>query len=90
MKNRSSIAPGTNPESACFLFQNGTLQPIAYILSHVSSPNLNPQSHAQQSSKSSVTSQNTSNPEPKIIARPSSSGSGEVLKSINKRDCVTR
>lgn len=80
---RSSIAPVANPESACFIFQNGSLQPIAISLAPVPSSSSN-QQQSTPSRTPSVTPQNNS--ETKNSKASSSNNSGEVLKSNNKRD----
>ena len=78
----------TNPDSTCFIFQNGTLQPIAYsIASTVVASSSNT---TQQISPRSSASQTISN-EIKMT-KPSSSGNiaNEALKLLNKRDGIVK
>jgi zinc finger protein ZFPM1 len=86
--DRTSIAPVANPDSACFIFQNGSLQPIAISLAPAPSSSAN----AQQSTPSRTPSATPQNPG-EAKSKPSSSSNnsgtsqtGEVLKSVNKRD----
>ena len=77
----------TNPDSTCFIFQNGTLQPIAYS---IASTVVASSSNAQQTSPRSV-SQAAIN-EIKSSKVPSSSGNiaNEALKLLNKRDGIVK
>ncbi|KAL7045608.1 hypothetical protein ACKWTF_002273 [Chironomus riparius] len=80
----SSVAQVTNPDSTCFIFQNGTLQPIAYSIAPTVVAS---SSNTQQTSPRSV-SQVAIN-EVKI-SNPSSAGNiaNEALKLLNKRDGI--
>lgn len=86
----------TNPELACYMFQNGELQPIACSLAPAPAAAVgtaNNQSQPQQSSPRtpSVTPSIPNNTEAKN-SKPSGLHSNntnvEVLKAINKRDGI--
>lgn len=82
----STIAQVTNPDSTCFIFQNGTLQPIAYsIASSVAASSSN---STQQASPRSVTQAVTNEIK---VCKPSGSGNAanDALKLLNKRDGIT-
>jgi len=86
----TTIAPVANPDSACFVFQNGTLQPIAISLAPLTSPN-HAQSQQQQPSTPSRTPSvplQLPNESLKSIKSGNSSSSAmDVLKVVNnKRD----
>lgn len=75
--------PVTNPESACFMLQNGTLQPIAYSLTTATTATTNSANQSQQ-----PLPPRTPHNEMKTCT---SSGSGnEILKAINKRDGIAK
>lgn len=84
---RSTVAQVTNPDSTCFIFQNGTLQPIAYSIASavvVGSSNNTQQTSPRSASQTIVNEIK--------ISKPSSSGSAanEALKLLNKRDGITQ
>ena len=84
---RSSLPPSiTNPDSACFIFQNGALQPIAFSLAATQTP---PQQSQPQNSQQSQSSRGPTPSVSNAIETNSSSSNastGEVLKAINKKD----
>ncbi|KAG5675916.1 hypothetical protein PVAND_005775 [Polypedilum vanderplanki] len=92
----SSAVPVSNPESACFMLQNGTLQPIAYSLNPTATsttPNSQSQlSQQQQQTQASRTphSHNETTSTATKTCKPSGSNTSgnEVLKAINKRDGI--
>lgn len=84
---RTSIAPVANPDSACFIFQNGSLQPIAISLAPVPSSSAQPQTTPSRTP--SVTPQAVNEAKSTKAGSSNHSGhnqTGEVLKAINKRD----
>nr|XP_019526150.2 zinc finger protein ush isoform X1 [Aedes albopictus] len=100
----SSLAPGiSNPESACFIFQNGALQPIAVSAAAAAAAAANAAAAAAASVQQTPTPHQPPPPlggsgshsrvqTPNVGGSESSSNSnnstGEVLKAVNKRDNV--
>ncbi|XP_062548859.1 zinc finger protein ush isoform X2 [Armigeres subalbatus] len=100
----SSLAPGiSNPESACFIFQNGTLQPIAVsaaaaaaaAASAAAAAAVSVHQTSQHQPPPPLANVSGSGPQSRVqtpnVGSESSSNSnstGEVLKAVNKRDNV--
>jgi zinc finger protein ZFPM1 len=82
--NRTSIAPVANPDSACFIFQNGSLQPIAISLAPA--PNSSANAQPTPSRTPSVTPQASSESKATKAGGSNVNQTGEILKAINKRD----
>jgi hypothetical protein len=84
--NRTSIAPVANPDSACFIFQNGSLQPIAISLAPAPNSSANAQPQSTPSRTPSVTPQASSELKATKAGGSNVNQTGEILKAINKRD----
>lgn len=74
----------TNPDSTCFIFQNGTLQPIAYSIAStvVASSSNTPQQASPRSASQAAINELK-------MSKPSSVGN-EALKLLNKRDGIVK
>jgi len=82
--DRTTIAPNNvaNPDSACFIFQNGSLQPIAYSLAPAIPAN-SQQPTAPPRTTSATPQTQVSND---IKASKNNNNNEQILKAVNKRD----
>jgi hypothetical protein len=89
--SRTAAAPGiTNIDSACFILQNGTLQPIAYSLASQTNQSQNPVQTSRGETPNNAMNSSSQHSSGESKSNNENEGIVEVLKSKNKKDTSTR